>query len=37
MKIGLSAHGAARLPVMNFGSILVANTANYAGFAGFTG
>ncbi|HSY36320.1 MAG TPA: hypothetical protein VK814_11270 [Acidobacteriaceae bacterium] len=32
--IGLSAHGAARLPDDEFGSILAANAANYAGFTG---
>jgi hypothetical protein len=34
--IGLPAHGAARLPDDEIGSILAANAANYAGFAGFT-
>jgi hypothetical protein len=37
VKIELPAHGAARSPVVNFGSILVANAADYAVFAGFTG
>jgi hypothetical protein len=32
--IGLSAHGSARLPVVEFGSILAANAAKYAGFTG---
>jgi hypothetical protein len=36
MKIELPAHGTARSPEVNFGSILVANSADYAGFAGFT-
>ena len=31
-----AAHGSARLPDDEFGSILAANAANYAGFAGFT-
>jgi hypothetical protein len=34
-SIGLSAHGSARSPVVEFGSILAANAANHAGFAGF--
>jgi hypothetical protein len=32
-SIGLSAHGSARLPVNEFGSILAAKLAKYAGFA----
>jgi hypothetical protein len=32
-----AAHGSARLPDDEFGSILAANAANYADFAGFTG
>jgi len=35
-SIGLSAHGPARLPDDGFGSILAANAAKYASFAGFT-
>jgi hypothetical protein len=35
-SIGLPAHGTARLPDEEFGSILAANAAKYAGFAGFT-
>jgi hypothetical protein len=32
----LPAHRTARSPEVNFGSILVANSADYASFAGFT-
>jgi hypothetical protein len=35
-SIGLPAHGTVRLPDDEFGSILAANAAKYAGFAGFT-
>jgi hypothetical protein len=35
-SIGLSAHESARLPDDEFGSILAANAAKYAGFAGLT-
>jgi hypothetical protein len=35
-SIGLSAHGPARLPDDEFGSILAASAAEYAGFAGLT-